>query len=168
MNKKNHLPIFGVGPLYGIIIILLTVGGILLTSLNVITTGRVNIQWLRIIFIIVGIILIAIGILIWVPAAIGKNNIDKYIMEEKLCTTGVFGIVRNPCYSGIMLACDGAIFIANNFWLLILPLFFYIFMTILMKYTEEKWLLEKFKEPYKEYLQNVNRCFPWFRKKKRD
>ena len=52
----------------------------------------------------------------------------------------VYGIVRNPCYSGIMLLCDGDLFIRHNAWLFILPVVFRASMTVLMKNTEEKWL----------------------------
>lgn len=36
---------------------------------------------------------------------------------------------------------------------------------LLMKYTEEKWLEEKFKNEYIDYCKKVNRVIPWFKRK---
>jgi len=38
-------------------------------------------------------------------------------------------------------------------------------MTVLLKLTEEKWLLDTFGEEYIKYCSKVNRVFPWFPKK---
>ena len=45
----------------------------------------------------------------------------------------------------------------------LLPILFYILLTILIKNTEEKWLLDKFGADYIEYCKHVNRVIPWFR-----
>ena len=55
--------------------------------------------------------------------------------------------------------------IEANLWLLILPILFWIYMTVLLKLTEEKWLLDTFGEEYIKYCSKVNRVFPWFPKK---
>ena len=75
--------------------------------------------------------------------------------------------MRNPCYSGIMLMCSGGLLIAHNLWLLILPVFYWAAMTVLMKCTEEKRLKELYRQEYIDYCKNVNRCIPWFPRKKR-
>ena len=38
-------------------------------------------------------------------------------------------------------------------------------LTILMKETEEKWLLEKFGDDYEKYCKKANRIIPWFRRR---
>lgn len=53
-----------------------------------------------------------------------------------------------------------------NYILLVLPFFFWIFLTVLMKNTEEKWLREKFGKEYIDYCKDVNRVIPWFAKNK--
>lgn len=108
---KEHLPIYGVGPFYGMGIIAATVIGIVLS------------------------------------------------------VTGVYSIVRNPCYSGIMLMCMGMLFMAHNLCLLSLPFVYWLAMTILMKCSEEKWLLDLYGQEYALYCKRVNRCIPWFLKK---
>ena len=42
--------------------------------------------------------------------------------------------------------------------------FYWIFMTVLMKYTEEKWLKNLYGREYEEYCRRVNRCIPWIPK----
>ena len=117
----NHLPIFGVGPYFGVAVIALTIIGILLSVFHCLDTGLIVIYWLKMVFSVLGFIIIIFGFVIWFKAAIGPKNIDYYIKENKLCTTGIYSICRNPCYSGIMIMCDGALLIAHNYWLLILP-----------------------------------------------
>lgn len=159
-KKREHLPIYGVGPIYGVSIILITVLGIVLSLNGMLNLGKVS--FLIIPFVILGIVIALFGFWVWYSAAF---RIDKYITRNKLCTDGIYAWVRNPCYSGIMLLCTGTLFMANNLILLILPLIYWIFMTILMKNTEEKWLYELYGEEYKEYCRRVNRCIPFPRRR---
>lgn len=161
-EKKNHLPMFGVGPIYVAVIIALTVAGILLAA-YVLPSGRFDALWIP--FICVGVLLIVFGGSLW-KSAVLKERIDDGIRENKLVKTGVYAIVRNPIYSAFMLACTGALLIANNLWLLILPPVYWLFLTVLMKNTEEKWLKERYGKEYEEYCKKVNRCIPWFAKRK--
>ena len=166
MKSDKHLPLFGVGPFYGVVVIALTILGILLSCFGLLDSGLIKIKWLKIIFIIIGILFIIEGFFVWAKAALGKKNIDYYIKNNILYMDGIYSICRNPCYSGIALMCTGALFIANNLWLLILPFVYWIFMTLLMKCSEEKWLKEKYGEEYIDYCSRVNRCIPWFSKRK--
>lgn len=159
MNENKHLPIYGVGPFYGIGIMIATIIGIILSCMKVIP--NYNFDILKIPFIILGILIIALGFLVWLKAAF---KIDKYITSNELCTDGIYAFVRNPCYSGIMLMCTGALFIPNNLFLLILPFIYWLAMTILMKKTEEKWLYELYGQKYLDYCKKVNRCIPWFKR----
>ncbi len=77
----------------------------------------------------------------------------------------LYGIVRNPVYSGALLACAGAVLIANNLILLIVPVICWLYMTLFLIKTEEKWLKELYGQEYVLYSQRVNRCIPWFPKK---
>ncbi len=164
-QESGHLPIYGVGPYYGVGIILLTVTGIVLSVAGVLDSGKITNTILMVTMIFLGILLLVEGFLVWKSAAIGKNSVDNYIKKNELCRTGVYRIVRNPCYSGIMFMCSGAIFIAHNVWLLFLPIVFWAAMTILMKETEEKWLAKLYGQEYRDYCKKVNRCLPWFPKK---
>lgn len=158
MEKK--LPTYGVGPLYGIVVIALTVLGVVISQLGFIQNRKHSLLQTPLLFI--GIIIIVYGISIW-WRAVFKVRVDDYINMNKLCTSGVYGIVRNPCYSAVMLICTGVLLMENNMWLLVLPIIFWIFMTILMRNTEEKWLTELYGQQYLDYCKKVNRCIPWFK-----
>ena len=160
MKNTAHLPLFGVGPLYGAIVVALTVAGCVAGSL--VPFGRV--PQLKIPLLILGVILIVYGVTLWVRAVI-VAKLDDGIKENRLVTGGVYSHVRNPIYSAIMFAGTGALCIAGN--LLFLPLFFvfWALMTMMMKNTEEKWLLDRFGKQYSDYCKRVNRAIPWFAKK---
>lgn len=167
MQKDNgYLPVYGVGPYYGAGIIILTVAGIVLSAIGILDSGKVTNSVPITIMTILGIALLVEGFLIWRSASAGKNCIDDYIKNNKLCSTGVYSIVRNPCYSGVMFMCSGVVIIFHNLWLLLLPVIFWAAMTILMKKTEEKWLAELYGQKYIDYCRNVNRCIPWFPSRK--
>ena len=75
-------------------------------------------------------------------------------------TTGIYSYTRNPIYSAFTILSLGLILIANNYFLLILPVLYYLFLTVLMILTEEKWLKEVFGSEYEEYKKKVNRIIP--------
>jgi len=160
--EKGHLPILGVGPLYVITIILMTIISIILSVTRFIPVITfTNMRW---IFILIGILCFAIGITLWLRAVI-IDKLDTHIIKNELVTTGVYAYVRNPVYSAFMFVCTGVLLIYGNLVLLLLPIFYWGFMTVLMKSTEEKWLEDLYGQEYIQYLQRVNRCIPWKRKK---
>ena len=160
--KKDHLPILGVGPLYVITIVLITIIGIFLSATRFIPVITfTNMRW---IFILIGILCFAIGITLWLRAVI-IDRLDEHIIKNELVTTGVYAYVRNPVYSAFMFVCTGVLLIYGNLVLLLLPIIYWGFMTVLMKSTEEKWLEDLYGQEYIQYLQRVNRCIPWKRKK---
>ena len=63
--------------------------------------------------------------------------------------------------SSAMIACTGVILIAGNPWFFPLPLLYWLFMTVLMQATEEKWLRNLYGKEYEDYCRRVNRCWPW-------
>ena len=160
--KKDHLPILGVGPLYVITIVLITIIGIFLSATRFIPVITfTNMRW---IFILIGILCFAIGITLWLRAVI-IDKLDTHIIKNELVTTGVYAYVRNPVYSAFMFVCTGVLMIYGNLVLLLLPIIYWGFMTVLMKSTEEKWLEDLYGQEYIQYLQRVNRCIPWKGKK---
>lgn len=65
-----------------------------------------------------------------------------------------------------LLGNTGAILIAHNSFLLILPVLYWLEMTVVLKNTEEKWLTKMYGQEYLDYCMRVNRYIPWFAKKK--
>lgn len=160
--EKGHLPILGVGPLYVITIILMTVISIILSTTRMIPIITfTNIRW---IFVLSGILCFIIGITLWLKAVI-IDRLDAHIIKNELVTTGVYAYVRNPVYSAFMFVCTGFLLIYGNLVLLVLPIIYWGFMTVLMKLTEEKWLEDLYGKEYVQYRQRVNRCIPWKGKK---
>lgn len=156
--EKGHLPILGVGPLYVVTIILMTIISITLSATGIIPVITfANFQW---IFILIGILCFIIGITLWLKAVI-IDRLDAHIIKNELVTTGVYAYVRNPVYSAFMFVCTGVLWIYGNLVLLVLPIIYWGFMTVLMKLTEEKWLEDLYGKEYVQYRQRVNRCIPW-------
>ena len=156
--EKGHLPILGVGPLYVVTIILMTIISITLSATGIIPVITfTNMRW---IFILIGILCFVIGITLWLKAVI-IDRLDTHIIKNELVTTGVYAYVRNPVYSAFMFVCTGVLLIYGNLVLLVLPIIYWGFMTVLMKLTEEKWLEDLYGKEYVQYRQRVNRCIPW-------
>lgn len=162
MKHENHLPLYGVGPIYGASIIALTIAGMLLTGYGWLSSGSYTAP--RLPADIAAILLIALGILLWGKAVV-QAKIDVKILENKLVTTGVYAWVRNPIYSAFLFACTGALLLMHNLWLLLLPVLYWGFLTTLMKHTEEKWLAARYGAAYSDYCKRTNRCIPWFPRK---
>lgn len=160
-DKKKHLPMMGVGPIYGAVIIAVTVIAVITGKSTTFQTGRVT--FLKIPLLIIGILLIILGVYLW-AGALFRSKIDSHIEENRLAITGVYALVRNPIYSAFMFFCTGALFLAGNIFFLPLFFFYWIFMTVLMKYTEEKWLKNLYGREYEEYCSRVNRCIPWLQR----
>ena len=158
MRKQAHLPLYGVGPLYVAVIAGLTLAAFLLRKLPVLSSGRI--EGMQAIFLALGVLLILGGAALWVYA-VPISKIDDGIKENRLVTTGAYAWVRNPIYSAAMLACTGVILLMGNAWFFPLPLLYWIFMTVLMKATEEKWLRSLYGQAYEDYCQRVHRCWPW-------
>ena len=161
-TQTNKMPAFGVGPIYVITCLGLTIIGLILSHYGYLKAGQID-QGV-IYFKILGGLLILFGLNLWIRAVL-IQKINAKVKENKLITDGVYAIVRNPVYSAFIFLFTGVLIMAHNYLLLILPLIYWATLTILMKYTEEKWLREKFGQEYIEYCKNVNRIIPWKRGK---
>jgi len=161
-GKSEHLPKYGPGPAYVAIIVMLTAAAIALSALGaipVIGAGAVSIP-LR----VLGVACVVGGVALWIAAVKGAA-IDDGIIENRLVTQGVYSVVRNPIYSAFTFAFAGVILIYKNLWLLVLLPAFWVFLTLLMKATEEKWLSNLYGQEYEDYCACTNRCIPWFPKR---
>lgn len=162
-EKDFKMPTFGVGPIYVFICFCLTVAGILLSHHEFLSAGLC--MQGKFFFKVAGILSILFGAGLWIAAVI-VEKINLKVRETNLITTGVYGVVRNPVYSAFIFVFTGALLFAANFLLLLLPIFYWGFLTVLMKKTEEKWLLRQFGETYATYCKEVNRVIPWPPKRK--
>lgn len=161
---KKHLPVLGIGPALCFPTVAITAVAIVLSIKEIIPKTEFNII-VNTILIVLGVLLIIEALILFFGADIGGNLIDN-IKDNKLKTNGTYKYVRNPCYTAFMLGCTGTILIAHNLYLLIIPILFWIEMTIVLKNTEEKWLTNLYGQEYIDYCKRVNRCIPWFPRKK--
>ena len=163
VKDGQKLPLFGVGPyiVYGMVMV--NVIGIVLLC-YVFKIGLLEATWI-LIFRVVAVLLIILGGILWYKGALG-SDMDASISENRLQTKGIYSWVRNPMYSGIWIALTGITLMWHNIWTLILPLIDWGIMTIALINTEEKWLLGLYGKEYEEYKKHVNRCIPWFPRKK--
>lgn len=159
--KEKRLPVFGVGPIYVITCLLLTILAVFLHYKGHLTQWQMSGG--KILSIILGSLSILLAVWLWIQSVI-VQNISKEIKQGKLVTTGVYGIVRNPIYSAFLFLFTGVLILLRNWLVLILPFVFWALLSLLMKCTEERWLKEKFGDEYIEYSKEVNRVIPWFRK----
>ena len=162
VKDNQKLPLFGIGPYLVFAMAALTLVGILLSG-NILSSGIVFGAWI-IIFRVIGALFIVLGIAVWFIGAM-RSDMDESITENKLQTGGIYAYVRNPMYSGWWIAIAGISLMWHNLWLLIIPVINWCIMTVVLKNTEEKWLLKLYGSDYEEYKKHVNRCIPWFPKR---
>ena len=159
MDKNYKLPKFGIGPLYGLIVFGMTFAAVMLRGNEHFIGARMN-STAGAIWAIIGLGLIYLGCYLWVKAVL-VEKLDDALKAGELRTTGVFSMVRNPIYSAIMLVCSGLLCVVGNLWFMLLPFFYWLLMTVMVKLTEEKTLRKMFGSQYEEYCKRVNRCIPY-------
>lgn len=162
MKDRNHLSVWGVGPVYALICGLLTAAGIILRNMGWLDSG--DVPALDVPMTLLGFALLLAAAYLYYQAHLRQKLFD-HVRQNHLVTTGVYAWVRNPVYSAAMLLCTGLLLMAHNLWLLILPPLFWALMTAMLIPTEEKWLRSLYGQEYEDYCARVNRCIPWPQKK---
>ena len=162
VKEGQKLPMFGIGPYLISGIGLVTLVGILL-SVYFFRFGMLGGAWTWV-FRIAGIVLILAGVAVWYIGAL-RSNMDESIMDNKLQTGGIYAWVRNPMYSGWWILITGISLMWHNF--MVLPFVFinWIILTVVLIYSEEKWLLNLYGQDYLDYKKRVNRLIPWIPKR---
>lgn len=161
-NRKKHLPLFGVGPIIVFGQFLFT--GIAIVLSYVFEWNYLKFDILNIPLKVMGIILIILGFYLDYSAK-NKSKLFENVADNKLIVDGIYGIVRNPVYSGAFTVCIGAVCLTNKLELFVVIIICWIYMTIFLITTEEKWLKELYGQEYIDYCKRVNRCIPWFPRK---
>ena len=158
VKEGQILPLYGVGPyiVYGMAG--LTALGIILFC-YVLKTGTLGMPWIYV-FRIIGGILILTGAFLWYIGAL-RSEMDDNIADNRLKTDGIYAWVRNPMYSGIWISLFGVSLMWHNVFLIPIVVINWLIMTVALKNTEEKWLLDLYGQEYEEYKNSVNRCIPW-------
>lgn len=157
VKEGQKLPLYGVGPYIVYAMAAVTILWIVLCS-YIMKMGVLYSPWIMI-FRICGGILVISGLLIWIIGAL-RSGMDENISENRLKTDGIYAWVRNPMYTGWWFVFAGISLMWHNVWVLPAILINWIIMTIVMKRTEEKWLLNLYGQEYEDYRKRVNRCIP--------
>ena len=161
-DSDKALPVLGIGPFYLLSCLILMLIGFKIKNNQLFKIG--DISKMKTPLILVGAIFIVVGVAVWIYAVI-IQKISEEIKNGKLITKGIYSFVRNPIYTAFIFVFTGILIMGSNLFLLILPILFWINLTVILKLTEEKWLLEKFGDEYVDYCKVVNRIIPWFPKK---
>ncbi len=116
-------------------------------------------EWAR--WVGVGCFAITIGWLAWMFITLGRNLTDTVVTREaaKFVSHGPYRYVRNPMYLGILMV-GLSLGLALGTWLLPLGSITTFSILAMRTSTEEKYLLAKFGDRYRDYMRQVGRFFP--------
>ncbi len=67
MQNKENLPVYGVGPIYGVAIVIMTIVGIVLSKLGLINCGKLSVA--KIPFVVIGALILTYGFSVWYRGA---------------------------------------------------------------------------------------------------
>ncbi|MFL6351691.1 MAG: methyltransferase family protein [Bryobacteraceae bacterium] len=103
----------------------------------------------------------AAGWLMWMFHALGRNLTDTVVTrrDAHFVDHGPYRFVRNPMYTGILMV-GMSLGLALATWLLPLAAGLVFTLLVLRTRTEEKYLIERFGDQYREYMKRVGRFFP--------
>ena len=120
-------------------------------------TPHLTIPIPRAISLIMGLLLVALGIPIYLISGL---TIHKYFNKHKLATNGIYAYFRHPIYgSWIVFIVPGIALIINSLIGLTIPFFMYAVFRILIV-EEDKYLEEKFGDEFFKYKKRVGEIFP--------
>lgn len=113
-------------------------------------------QWLG-----VGLCLVGFGFAFWARLHIGRNwGVPMSLRQDhELVTSGPYGYVRHPIYSGLLLAMIGSVLAVGLLWL---PLFVLALAYFLVSArTEETMMLAQFPDAYPAYRRRTRMLIPF-------
>lgn len=92
----------------------------------------------------------------------GTSGRESYLRAEKLNTTGIYSIVRNPLYIGNFFIFTGLIIVFANILALCIFSLFLIWQYYFIILTEENFLTNEYGSDYENYRSRVRKIFPAF------
>jgi protein-S-isoprenylcysteine O-methyltransferase Ste14 len=110
------------------------------------------------ILIIIGVCLLLIGVPFLIIALI---SVHRAYSANKLITTGIFSLCRNPVYASWIVFFVPGIMLIRADWLgMTMPIFMYVILRLLIK-KEEDYLVSVFGEEYIDYRKRVLCIMPF-------
>lgn len=102
------------------------------------------------------LVLCGFAIAVWATGALGWAN--AFGAKEGLRTDGIFAYSRNPIYIATWFGLVGWAFLVPT-PLITAALRFWALLYLVAIFLEERWLLEKYGEPFAEFCRTVRRFF---------
>jgi protein-S-isoprenylcysteine O-methyltransferase Ste14 len=124
-----------------------------------------NISITHLSILLAGIIIMCIGLSIMVLTITsfirgGKGTLAPWSPTSKLVTSGMYGYVRNPMITGVLIVLLGESIAVLSLNILIWAIIFFIINNLFFILYEEPNLGKKFGNEYREYKKNVPRWIP--------
>jgi protein-S-isoprenylcysteine O-methyltransferase Ste14 len=115
-----------------------------------------------VVFLVAGIGLVVVGVPMLVVAARAATVAYN---SDKLATTGIFGLTRNPIYSAwIVFIIPGLVLLSRSWPLFLTPVVaYFIFKARIGR--ENEYLEKRFGDEYRKYKAQVNELVPFPRSK---
>ncbi len=115
--------------------------------------------------VVIGLALVLFGLFILIMtigmfARIGRGTLAPWSPPQALVTTGIYGYVRNPMISGVMITLLGESLVFHSARLLVWFLLVWVVNDIYFRVSEEPGLVKRFGDEYAEYKRNVPRWIP--------
>jgi protein-S-isoprenylcysteine O-methyltransferase Ste14 len=110
----------------------------------------------------IALMLAGLGFAIWARLHLGTNWSGQPVIriDHQLVRSGPYKIVRNPIYTGILLATAGTTIVIGEFWALAVTLI--LLLVFVMKIRmEEKFLRDEFGESFIQYKKEVKALIPF-------
>ena len=142
--------------LYASFVVMATVLFIALDRLSLIY--RYRILALEPLLVLIGAIFVVAALKIYIKA---KLKVILYSDSgDFLITDGIYSKTRNPQYSSILFLSAGLILINSNMLLFLLIPLYYVFLSLVIIFAEERALDKAFNTEWIEYKNSVNRLIP--------
>jgi protein-S-isoprenylcysteine O-methyltransferase Ste14 len=94
---------------------------------------------------------------------IGRGTLAPWDPTSRLVTGGIYGHVRNPMISGVLIALLGESVLLGSLGIFLWKIIFFAANTIYFHYSEEKGLEKRFGDEYLEYREHVPMWLPRLR-----
>jgi len=113
---------------------------------------------------IAGFVIAAAGIALTLGAQMSMGDSWRIGVDPTehtdLVTTGIFGIVRNPIFTAMMLASVGLALLVPNWWSLAAVVVLLVGLEVQVRRVEEPYLQSKHGPAYEQYLHTTGRFLP--------
>ncbi|MBQ8706889.1 MAG: isoprenylcysteine carboxylmethyltransferase family protein [Succinivibrionaceae bacterium] len=110
-----------------------------------------------------GVLLLIYAFQLWFRAVFVSKMVQN-VLGGRLMTEGAYAVTRNPVYTAILAGGAGLILLSGNLFFLLLTPLWWLWLILLLRAGEEKWLRRTFGADYEEYCARVPRCIPRLRR----